>query len=87
MPRPFPDTEEVEQISKYTRNSKPWREGIYGVGSQKEVANYDYIHVATHGRFNSRGAHVFLFVDGNSNEDDGKLTVTEIMDMQINAGL
>ncbi|MBX2911792.1 MAG: CHAT domain-containing protein [Cyclobacteriaceae bacterium] len=84
---PLPGTtEEVEQISKiYTEFKTLEGKEFTESEAKKEVANYDYIHVATHGRFNSREPMYSYLLMGNSNEDDGKLTVTEIMDMQINS--
>jgi CHAT domain-containing protein len=84
---PLPGTKaEVEQISKIyaqfkTLQGQEFTESM----AKKEAANYDYVHIATHGLFNSREPLYSYLLMGNSEEEDGKLTVSEIMDMHINS--
>jgi len=54
---------------------------------KKNVSNFNFIHFATHGLFNFRQPLYSHLLFPQSNEDDGRLNVYEVLEMNINARL
>jgi CHAT domain-containing protein len=83
----LPGTEvEINQISKLyddfdAKSKESFRESEF----KAQSANYNYVHVATHGVFNkNQPIHSYLLMTKDE-QDDGQLTVDEIFGLQMNS--
>jgi len=54
---------------------------------KKNAGNYNFIHFATHGSYNYRQPLYSYLLFSSTEEDDGRLNVSEVLEMNINAKL
>ena len=84
---PLPGTDlEVKELGKLYAQFTQKRAADFLESSFKlDAANYNYIHIATHGVFNKLQPLYSYLLMKDSNTDDGQVTVDEIFGLQINS--
>jgi len=85
----LPGTElEVNQLSRlYESSALQTKTEFQETTFKQQVSNYNYIHIATHGIFNKQQPLYSYLLMGNSNQDDGRLTVDEIFGLNVKSKL
>ena len=77
---------ELQQLSQfYEKNECVYGEEISESYFKKEAEDYDLIHIATHGVMNEYNPSKSYVLMAPSTNDDGKLTVDEIFNLDLNA--
>jgi CHAT domain-containing protein/Tfp pilus assembly protein PilF len=81
----LPGTEvEINQLSKiYPTFNKQTKSEFLETSFKQGASRYNYIHIATHGSFNKQQPLYSYLLMGNSDKDDGRLTVNEIFGLDI----
>lgn len=86
---PLPGTEyEVNQIAQFYDQYTPmYREKSSESFFKENAGNYGQIHIATHGILSDEQPLYSYLLMSSTEEDDGRLTVDEIMDMDLGSNL